>query len=96
MQALAYAAMGCMAMDLVLILQKGRHEMTGLTVSFDGERSTEHPKRYTSIHLRFDITGNVPEDAVTRAIEMSRAKYCSVSNTLRPDLNFTTSFTISR
>lgn len=95
MQALAYAAMGCMAMDVVLILKKGRHDLTGLKVLFDGERSADHPKRYTTMHVRFELTGNVPEDAVTRAIEMSREKYCSVSNTLRPDLDFKTSFSIT-
>ena len=95
MQALAYAAMGCMAMDVVLILKKGRHDLTGLKVLFDGERAADHPKRYTTMHVRFELTGSVPEDAVTRAIEMSREKYCSVSNTLRPDLDFKTSFSIT-
>ena len=95
-QALAYAAMGCMAMDVVHILQKGRHELTGLKVLFDGERAADHPKRYTAMHLRFEITGNVPDEAVTRAIELSHDKYCSVSNTLRTDMAFTTSFTITR
>jgi putative redox protein len=96
MQALAYAAMGCMAMDVVHILQKGRHDMKGLRVHFDGERADDHPKRYTKIHMRFDVTGDVPDEAVERALTLSRDKYCSVSNTLRPDLDFTTSFTIKR
>lgn len=96
MQALAYGAMGCMAMDVVLILKKGRHDLKGLTVHFDGERADDHPKRYTKMHLRFDVTGDVPEDAVVRALQLSRETYCSVSNTLRPDLDFTTSFTIKK
>ena len=96
MQALAYSAMACMAMDVVLILKKGRHEMTGLKVHFDGVRSDEHPKRYTAMQLRFDVTGNVPEDAMVRALELSREKYCSVSNSLRPDIDFTTIFTITQ
>lgn len=95
MQALAYGAMGCMAMDVVLILKKGRHDLKGLKVQFDGERAGDHPKRYTKMHLRFDVTGDVPEDAVVRALQLSRETYCSVSNTLRPDIDFTTSFTIT-
>jgi putative redox protein len=95
MQALAYAAMACMAMDVVLILKKGRHEMTGLKVHFDGERAADHPKRYTAMNIRFEVTGKVPEEAVERALQMSRQKYCSVSNSLRPDIDFTTTFTIT-
>ncbi|NQW02916.1 MAG: OsmC family protein [Acidobacteria bacterium] len=96
MEALAYGAMGCMAMDLVLILQKGRHDLKGLKIAFDGARSEDHPKRYTRLHLIFDITGDVPMEAVERALALSREKYCSVSNSLRSDIDFTTSFTITK
>ena len=44
-QALAYAVMGCMAMDVVHVVQKGRHHLTGLTVTFDGERAPNPPRR---------------------------------------------------
>jgi putative redox protein len=91
MTLLAQAIMGCMAMDVVHILKKGRHDLKGLTVSFSGERSSEEPKRYTKVHLTFEITGAVPREAVERAIALSHEKYCSVSNTLRQDLVFTTS-----
>lgn len=92
MQALAYAVMGCMAMDIVHILQKGRHDLKGLSAHFEGERAETHPKRYARIHVRFDVTGPVPEDAVARAIKLSHESYCSVSNSLRPDLEFATSY----
>jgi putative redox protein len=95
-QLLAYAAMGCMAMDVVHILQKGRHEFTALRVVFEGERAEDFPKRYTVMHMRFDLTGNVPDDVVERALTLSREKYCSVSNTLRPDIDFQTTFTVTR
>ena len=95
MHVLAYAVMGCMAMDVAHVLQKGRHDMRGLTVTFEGDRAPEPPKRYTSMHLHFAVTGAVPEAAVSRAIELSRDKYCSVFATLRPDLDFRTSVTIT-
>jgi putative redox protein len=94
-QALAYGVMGCMAMDVVHILQKGRHDLKGLKVHFEGERHAEHPRRYVSIALRFELTGDVPEDAVARALELSHEKYCSVSNSIREDIKFTTSFKIN-
>ena len=94
MHALAYAVMGCMAMDIVHILQKGRHDLRGLTVSFDGDRATEQPKRYTSMRLHFDVTGAVTDEVVARAIQLSHDKYCSVFATLDPALDFRTSVTI--
>jgi putative redox protein len=94
-QALAYAVMGCMAMDVVHILSKGRHDLKALTVRFESERAAEPPRRYTMMHLHFDVTTSAGKDAVERAIELSHTKYCSVSNTLRPDLDFRTSVTIT-
>jgi len=94
MQALGYSVMACMAMDVAHMLQKGRQDLKAMSVKFDGERATDPPHRYTSIHLHFDVTGEMPSDAVARAIQLSHEKYCSVSNSLRPDIDFRTSFTI--
>ena len=88
--------MGCMAMDVAHILEKGRHEFKALTVTFEGERAQEPPRRYTAIHLTFQVTTNAGQDVVERAIELSHTKYCSVSNTLRPDLDFKTTVIITR
>ena len=95
-QALAYAVMACMAMDVVHILKKGRHELTALKVVFEGQRAEEHPRRFIAMHIRFDITGNPPDDVVRRAIDLSHEKYCSVSNSIRGDIEFQTSFTVTR
>jgi len=94
-QALAYALMACMAMDVVHILQKGRYDLRALAVKFDGERAAEHPRRFLSMRLHFDLTGRVDQQAVQRAIELSRTTYCSVWNTLRSDLALETSFTVA-
>ena len=96
MQVLAYAVMGCMAMDVAHILEKGRHDLQALTVTFESERAAEPPRRYTMIHLRFDVTTNADQQVVERAIALSHTKYCSVSNSLRQDLDFRTSVVIKR
>lgn len=95
MQILGHAIMGCMAMDVVHILKKGRHDLQGMTISFEGERAAEAPKRYVKVHLTFNIKGNVPVDVAERAIALSKSTYCSVSNTLRADMEFTTKVIIS-
>jgi putative redox protein len=91
MQALGFALAGCMAMDVVHVLKKGRHEMRGLKADLTGERAEEEPRRFTAITLHYLITGDVPRAAVERAIQLSRDKYCSVWHSMRQDIVFTTS-----
>ena len=93
-----YAAVGlagCMAVDVVDILRKGRHPLTGLQVTFSGARAEHPPRRFVHIDLRFDIQGAVPAEAVERAIALSREKYCSVLHSFRQDITFNTSFHIT-
>jgi putative redox protein len=94
MQLLAEGLAGCMAIDLVHILQKGRHALKGLRVSFSGERAPQPPRRYTRITLTFHVTGDVPAAAVERAIDLSRSTYCSVWHSLRQDIELETTFLI--
>jgi putative redox protein len=93
-EALAYAVMACMAMDVVHVLEKGRHEIEAMRITFDGERAKEHPRRFISMAIRFEITGRATPHAVERAITLSRSTYCSVWNTLRPDVHLKTSFEV--
>ena len=95
MQALGFALAGCMAMDVVHILKKGRHDLKGLKADLTGQRAPEEPRRFTSIELKYTITGNVPEDQVVRAIQLSRDKYCSVWHSMSRDIDLRVSHVIS-
>ena len=86
---------GCMAVDVVDILRKGRHPLTGLRVTFTGERAEHPPRRFLRIDLRFEVQGAVPPEAVERAIALSREKYCSVFHSFRQDIAFSTSFIVT-
>jgi putative redox protein len=94
-QALAMALAGCMSVDLVHILQKGRQPLRTLRARLRAERAPEDPHRLVRVDLRFEVAGAVPPDKVERAIALSREKYCSVWHSLRPDIAFTTSFEIA-
>lgn len=94
MQALGFALASCMAMDVVHVLRKGRHELRGLTVGLTAGRAEKEPRRFTSAALHFTVTGNVPHEPIQRAIDLSRDKYCSVWNSLRQDIELTVSFTV--
>ena len=96
MDLVALGVVGCMAADIVAILQKGRHPFTAMHATFSGTRLPEPPRRFTSIALEFKVTGDLAEAAVERAIELSRTKYCSALSSLRDDIAVTTTFTILR
>jgi putative redox protein len=93
-EALCLALAGCMAIDVVHILTKGRVEPKALLAHLEADRADSDPRRIVSVRLRFTVTGPAPPDKVERAIALSREKYCSVWHSLRPDIDFTTSFEV--
>jgi putative redox protein len=83
---------GCSAYDVVLILQRGRQDVTGCRVKISAERAATDPKVFTRIHLHFTVTGrNLNADAVTRAVSLSHEKYCSATIMLAKTAEVTTS-----
>lgn len=93
-QLLALSLAGCMAIDLVHILTRGRHKVTSLRTSFTGHRAPEEPRRFTAVRLEFAVKGQVLPEHVERAIGLSREKYCSVWNTFRQDVALDVAYTI--
>ena len=94
-QALAFALAGCMGMDVVYILNKGRHDLRGLKVSLVAERAQEDPHRITAVTADFSVTGPIPREQIQRAIDLSHEKYCSVWHSMRQDITFTTRFSVT-
>ena len=48
-------------------------------MSVTGERAETHPRVFTKISIIYEIKGeNIDEQAVKRAVELSKDKYCSV------------------
>jgi putative redox protein len=71
---------GCAAYDVVFILKRGRHAVTGCEVKLDAERAEHDPKVFTRIRMHFVVRGqNLPAEAVERAVKLSHDKYCSAS-----------------
>lgn len=70
----------CTEFDVLLILRRGRHQVTFCEVELNGERAEQDPKVYTRIHAHFRVGGkDLSEKAVERAIALSAEKYCSAS-----------------
>ena len=93
-QTLAFSLAGCMAIDVIDILLKGRHAVAAFDVKFAGDRAESAPHRYTRIALHFTVRGDVPAAAVERAIALSHDKYCSVWHSMRQDIELTTTFEV--
>ena len=86
---------GCTAYDVVLILKRGRHAVTGCTVKLTAERAEVDPKVFTRINMHFTVSGKgIPASAVERAVTMSHDKYCSASIMLAKTAEITTSFEV--
>jgi len=86
---------GCSAFDVVMILKKGRHAISGCEVSLKAERAETDPKIFTRIHFHFRVSGkSLKPEAVGRAIELSKDKFCSASIMLGKTAEITHDFEI--
>ncbi len=92
MDSVLLGLMGCMSIDVLMILQKGRVTVNSFETRVEAERAPEPPKYFARVRLTFVLDGPSPEERskVDRAIGLSRDKYCSVFHSLRPDLEFET------
>ena len=78
MEMLLVALGGCSAVTVVEFLEKMRQPFTSFEVEVSGERADDPPRVYTRIHMHYRVAGEVDEDRVRRAIELTETKYCSV------------------
>jgi putative redox protein len=84
MQTMLAALIGCSTVDVVMILKKQRQQYNSFKVSVAGEREKDtEPALWKTIHLVFELTGNVDNEKLKKAVTLSIEKYCSVAETLR-------------
>ncbi len=84
------ALVGCVGMDVVSILRKMRQELTSYQMSVRGVRAETHPKVFVAITVEHTFAGaNLSQEAIDRAIALSRTKYCSVSAMLEKTATIT-------
>lgn len=80
MELLLLGVGSCAAVDVVHILQRGRHAVSDCEVDVAAERAERPPKVFTRIHLQFRVSGSgLKPEAVARAVRLSAEKYCSAS-----------------
>lgn len=95
MENLLMSVGACSSIDVVMILQKARQQVTGCQCKLDSERAEEPPRRFTKIKAHFVLSGtNLSVKQVKRAVDLSVEKYCSVMFSLDPNMPVETSFEI--
>ncbi|HCD52339.1 MAG TPA: hypothetical protein DEQ34_07825 [Balneolaceae bacterium] len=96
MQMLLVALGSCSSMDVLSILAKQKQKVDDFSVYVNGEREQDKvPALFTEIHVRFEVTGEVDEKKLHRAIDLSMNKYCSVTKTLEKTATITSSFILN-
>lgn len=95
MEMLLMGAGGCTAFDVVLILERGRHDVRDCVVQLEAERAETDPKVFTRIHMHFVVTGKgLKPEVVKRAIDLSAEKYCSATLMLAKTAEVTHDFEV--
>jgi putative redox protein len=77
----------CASVDVVDILAKRRTPVATFEVEVEAQRANGVPRRVTHVLLKFRITGEgIERDHAERAIDLAIKKYCSVRDSLDPNL----------
>jgi len=95
LEGLLLSLAGCMAIDVVSILQKMRCPLSSMSMKIHGKRSEAPPQRLRSVVLELFLKGDdIAEAKVQRAVSLSAEKYCSVRHSLREDIDIQTVYHI--
>lgn len=81
------ALAACTSVDVLDILDKRRTPVRTLSVEVHAARAKAVPARVIGIHLTFHIAGaGIERVHAERAVELAVTKYCSVRESLNPDI----------
>ncbi len=84
MQSLLAGLGGCSGIDIISILKKQRLVVEEFSMKIKGEREKgKEPSLWESVHIDFELKGNMNQEKAERACALSITKYCSVAETLR-------------
>ena len=82
----------CSLVDVVIGLKE--RSFSKVWVDLVGQRRDEAPRIFTSVHMVYNIEGDVPQRLVEALVTKSHEKYCTVSNMFNESIKFTTEVNI--
>jgi putative redox protein len=80
---------GCTGMDVIHILHKMRIEPRYFNIITRAQVQDDPPAKIKSIHLTYEVSGEVPMENMEKAVKQSIEKYCGVYATLAPSVKIT-------
>lgn len=94
MELLLSGLASCSAIDIINILNKQKQTISDFSVDISGDRADGTPSPFKKIDVHFDISGEVDENKLVRAIDLTKDKYCSVRFSLHPDIVINYTYTL--
>lgn len=83
LELLLFGLAGCTGIDVVLIAQKMKQEISGLKINIEAEQKEDHPRFISKANIEYVFTGkHLKPEMLEKAIALSEEKYCSVGTTL--------------
>lgn len=89
MELVASGVAGCIAIDLILILQKQRINTEIFNIDIEAKRVEGIPSPFENIHLKFELDQEIDKTRLTKNIQLVIDKYCSVSASLKDAIEIT-------
>ena len=89
MQVLLGSLMGCMSIDIILVLKKQKISPKNYKVEAITKKREGVPTPYEKIHFVVSIDEEIDRKRIHRAISLSLEKYCSVRACLKDDIDIT-------
>ncbi|XOV93702.1 MAG: OsmC family protein [Bacteroidota bacterium] len=87
----------CAAVDIALMVKKRRKELVDIKGEVVGNRREEVPKKFTDIHIHYDIfSPDLTDEEAERIVGLATTKYCSVAATINESTTITHDFSVIR
>jgi len=78
MEMVLHGHAACSLIDIIDGLKHRKENVDFIRIELEADRADQSPKVFTSVSMRYIVSGDVPEALVSRLIESSHEKFCSV------------------
>ena len=89
MELMLISLAGCSAIDIVHILNKGKHVIHSYAAQVEAERRDELPRIFSTINMIITVDTDAPDTVLERAAKLTKEKYCSAYAVLEASASVT-------
>ncbi len=95
MEMLLVSLAGCSAIDVINILNKQKQSIVDFEMEIEGERTGGTPSPFKKIDVHFVLKGEIKENKLEKALQLTREKYCSVLHSLKSDIEISYHYSLN-